>query len=99
VLAFSTPIDCTHSIRAYLPGATRTASTKTDPAGYEAKQKQRYMERKVREWKRREALALDDAASVRARGKVREWQAALREHVDRHDLKRLRYREQINLAT
>lgn len=91
--------NCTHSVAAYIPGATSTAAGRSNPDGYEAKERQRAMERKVREWKRRQALALDDQAAARAAAKVREWQAALREHVDAHDLKRLRYREQINLAT
>lgn len=91
--------NCTHSIRLFLPGLTKTGTAKSDPEGYAAKQRQRAMERKVREWKRREVLALDDAAAARARGKVRDWQRALREHVDANDLKRLSRREQIGVAT
>jgi hypothetical protein len=91
--------NCTHSVRLYVPGVTRTGGATSDPGGYEAKQRQRAMERRVREWKRREALALDDAAAARARAKVRDWQRALREHVDANDLKRLSRREQINVAT
>lgn len=87
--------NCTHSIRAYLPGATSTARPKSDPEGYEAKQRQRAMERKVREWKRREELALTPEVGARARAKVRDWQGAIRDHVDANDLKRLRRREQI----
>lgn len=90
--------NCTHSHSLYLPGATSTKPAKADPDGYAAKQRQRAMERKVREWKRREALALDDAAKAQARAKVRDWQSALREHVDANDLKRLTRREQIGRA-
>lgn len=91
--------NCTHSQSLFLPGATTVARPTSDPAGYDAKQRQRAMERKVREWKRREALALDDAARAQARAKVRDWQKALRQHVDEHDLKRLSRREQIGVAT
>ena len=91
--------NCTHRVTAYLPGATKLDAAQHDAAGYRAKQRQRALERKVREWKRRENLALTDEARARARGKVRDWQAALREHVDTNDLKRLRYREQIGSAT
>ncbi len=91
--------NCTHSIKLYVPGATRLREPVSDPEGYEAKQRQRAMERHVRAWKRREALALDDAAAARARAKTREWQRALREHVDANDLKRLSRREQIDRAT
>lgn len=91
--------NCTHSQSLFLPGASSTAAPRSDPAGYDAKQQQRGLERKIREWKRREALALDDAARASARGKVRDWQKALREHVDANDLKRLSRREQIGVAT
>lgn len=87
--------NCRHATSAYLPGVTRPLHPETNPEGYEAAQRQREMERRVRHWKRRQELALDGAASDRAAGKVREWQAALRDHVDAHDLKRLRYREQV----
>lgn len=91
--------NCRHSVSAYLPGATVVKPAKQEPAGYEAVQRQRAMERKVREWKRRGALALDDDTARRAAVKVREWQSALREHVDANDLKRLRHREQVGTAT
>lgn len=91
--------NCTHSVYAYQTGVGRPRGVTYDPEGYEAKQRQRAMERRIREWKRREAVALDDAAAARARAKVRDWQGALREHVDGNDLKRLRRREQINVAT
>lgn len=91
--------NCAHNLTAVLPGATVLKPAVHDAAGYEAKQRQRALERKVREWKRREALALDDAAAARARAKVRAWQAALREHVAANDLKRLSRREQIDVAT
>lgn len=90
--------NCTHSISLFQIGVGRPTGVTYDPEGYDAKQRQRAMERKIREWKRREALALDPAAAAKARGKVREWQAALRDHIDAHDLKRLRRREQIDFA-
>lgn len=90
--------NCTHSFGIFLPGATPQPRPVSDPAGYEAKQRQRAFERKVREWKRREALALDDAARASARAKVRDWQRALREHVASNDLKRLTRREQVGTA-
>lgn len=89
--------NCTHSARLYVPG-TRRKPAVSDPEGYEAKQRQRAIERHIRDWKRREAIALDDAAKASARAKVRDWQQALRDHVDEHDLKRLRRREQIGVA-
>lgn len=90
--------NCRHSLSAYLPGATKPRTVERDPGGYEAVQRQREIERRIRSWKRRQSLALDDAAAAQASRKVRAWQAALREHVDAHDLKRLRYREQVGAA-
>ncbi|MFI6909889.1 phage minor capsid protein [Nonomuraea sp. NPDC050394] len=90
--------NCTHSTSLYLPGVTRVDNAVHDPDGYEAKQRQRAIERHIRKWKRRSAGALDPLAKRRADTKVREWQTALRAHIDEHGLKRLRYREQIGRA-
>ena len=90
--------NCTHRLVAYLPGATKLKAT-PNADGYEAKQRQREIERRIRSWKRREQLALTDEAAAGARRKVRQWQGALRQHVDANDLKRLRHREQIGTAT
>ncbi|MEU5945130.1 phage minor capsid protein [Micromonospora sp. NPDC047465] len=89
--------NCTHSLRAYLPGATRRPARPTaNPAGYEAKDRQRAIERQIRRWKEREAGALDDVGKATAAAKVRQWQAAMRDHLAANpELKRLRYREQV----
>lgn len=93
--------NCRHSLSIYLPGVTRIPTDTADPEGDAARQKLRYLERGVRSWKLREAGALDDDAARHARGKVREWQAAIREHVaatEHLGINRLRVREQINLG-
>jgi len=89
--------NCTHSLRAFLPGATRRpAKPTTNARGYEAKERQREIERQIRKWKEREAAALDPAAKATAAAKVRQWQATMRDHLAKHpELKRLPYREQI----
>jgi hypothetical protein len=89
--------NCTHSLRAYLPGATRRPARPTaNPKGYEAKERQRAIERQIRKWKEREAAALTPEAKAGAVAKVRQWQAEMRAHLARNpELKRLRYREQI----
>lgn len=63
---------------------------------YEASQKQRYMERQVRKWKR-EQVALDAAGqdTGEARKKIREWQGQLRDFTNQTGLKRQNAREQI----
>lgn len=85
---------CTHSIRAYLPGATRRVRPHANPGGYEAKQRQREIERQIRHWKERQGSALDPTAAAAAGRKVAEWQGVMRSHLTDHpELKRLRYRE------
>jgi len=91
--------NCGHGIDPYVEGLTDASELQHgDDERYAARQQQRYLERGVRTWKRREAAAFDEVSKRRAAIKVREWQARLREHVDAHDLKRLRYREQTRKA-
>lgn len=91
--------NCRHTVAPYIEGMTRAGTYQEgDPERYAAEERQRYLERGVRYWKRREAVALDEAHAAAARAKVREWQWRVREHVAAHDLPRLRYREQIAKA-
>ncbi|MCZ7376538.1 phage minor capsid protein [Micromonospora sp. WMMC250] len=93
--------NCTHALRAYIPGATkRPAGQLANPKGYEAKDRQRAIERQIRHWKEREIGALDDVDKAYAAGKVRQWQAAMRQHLAANpELKRLTYREQIGAGS
>lgn len=91
--------NCRHSLSAYLPGATTLPTPSRTPGGYEAQQRQREIERRIRKWKGREAAALDDDAAVSARAKVKEWQAVMRGHLADHEyLKRQTNRERIGVA-
>lgn len=90
--------NCRHSFSAYQPGITRSFGETADPEGDQARQQLRYLERKVREWKRREAAAVDDDAKKAARAKVREWQGAIREHVASTSARRQPDRERITGA-
>lgn len=87
--------NCRHSLGLYVPGLTEHPTSTEDPAGDEARQQQRYLERGVRRWRRAEAVALDDGARRRAALKRKEWTGRLDDHVARHDLKRLRSRERL----
>lgn len=88
--------NCRHSTSAYTPGITRAEQAEPDPAGYEAGQRQREIERHIRKYKRRAAAAVDDTARKAAEKKVRQWQAAMRDHLAAHpDLRRNRTRERI----
>lgn len=90
--------NCRHSISAYLPGVTKPITNTADPQGDRDRQHLRALERKVREWKRREEGALTPQARAQARARVRAYQARIREHVDATGLHRQRHREQIGAA-
>jgi hypothetical protein len=90
--------NCRHALGLFVEGLTKPLTDTADPAGDRARQQQRYLERGVRRWKRVEAAALDSQAAQSARGKARQWQARLREHVNANDLKRLPARERIGSA-
>jgi len=89
--------NCRHSVRAFLPGVTKLPPQPTaDKLGDEARQRQRAIERTIRRYKERELGALTPEGKAAARGKVRLWQAQMRDHLAAHPaLKRLPYREQI----
>lgn len=91
--------NCRCNIGIYLPGTSSTVVHRPDPAGYEAQQEQRRLERRIRDAKRRDALALDDVAAAKAGRQVRAAQADLRAHLAAHpELKRQPGREQIGRA-
>ncbi|WP_406013044.1 phage minor capsid protein [Streptomyces sp. NBC_00984] len=87
--------NCRHSVSSYTPGITRTEDAESDPAGYQAGQRQREIERHIRKHKNRAAAATTPEGKRAAEAKVRQWQGAMREHLAAHpDLRRLRHREQ-----
>lgn len=90
--------NCTHNLSGYVHGATKTGATDDNPKGYEAQQQQRAMERQVRKWHRREAVAVTPEAKRAAAAKVRGWQEALRAHVAANDLPRKPYRERFDVT-
>jgi hypothetical protein len=86
---------CRHSVSLYQEGITRPMGDVADPEGYEATTKLRYLERKVRESKRMEAAAMDDAARLKAMRRKRSYQAKIREHVSTTSAKRQPHRERL----
>ncbi|MEV4472816.1 phage minor capsid protein [Nonomuraea sp. NPDC049504] len=71
--------NCGHSLNAYLPGVSRPAPVVESKATYKDSQRQRYLERKVRENKRRAAVALDDDARAKADAKMADYQRQLKD--------------------
>lgn len=92
--------NCRHSLSLYLPGVTtRPPDHPTPGTTYKDTQRQREIERHIRQWKRRQAAAMDDEARAKAAAKVRAWQKAAREHVAAHEhIVRQPAREQIGRA-
>ncbi|WP_408895931.1 phage minor capsid protein [Nocardioides sp. R1-1] len=90
--------NCTHNLSGYVHGATKRGQADANPKGYADRQEQRRLERGVREWKRREAVALTPEAKRAARAKVREWQARVADHTAATGLPRKRNRESVTAA-
>lgn len=90
--------NCGHTIdlyqRGFTPPPPSEEERKADVARYEVLQQQRGMERNLRAWKRREAVAITPDAQRKAHQKVREHQAQLRSFTQQHNTRRLYHREQ-----
>lgn len=66
---------------------------------YDAQQKQRYIERNIRNWKRRAGSSLTEKDKRIANKKVREWQAKQRNHLNENTFLPRKYsREQVTRA-
>lgn len=92
--------NCKHRDVAYTPGDEKPDTPETTPEEnkrqYEATQRQRQIERTIRRWRKREAVALTPDEAALAKRKVKDWQAAQREHVGSHSfLSRFYHREQL----
>lgn len=91
--------NCRHPLTVYIPGVTRIPKASDfdqTKSNYEAEQRQRYIERKIRAWKRQEALSVDRAEKAKAKAKVRMWQGIMREHLrDQPQLRRNPQREKL----
>lgn len=88
-------VNCRHSEGAYIPGFTSNQPEVVDEAEnerqYKALQRQRQIERNIRQWKKREAVALTPEQQAYARRKVRNWQATQRDHIKTHSYLTRRY--------
>lgn len=89
--------NCRHSLATFFPGINSLPKPVDDEqavAKYDAEQKQRYMERQIRMYKRLREGSLDELNQFRYEKKVMEWEGRLKEHLEEHDyLRRDRTRE------
>lgn len=92
--------NCRHSLSLYLPGVTSRPASPPHPGGatYEDTQQQRYLERQVRQWKRRAAVAMNEDGRRTATARVRIYQGRIRQLTAEKDLPRRPAREQIGRA-
>jgi len=58
---------------------------------YQAEQQQRYIERQIKTWKRREMVSLDSSAQRKAHQKVLDWQSRQRTHINDNPFLRRKY--------
>ena len=93
-------VNCRHTWYPFLPGISeqrfKPYEEQENQEQYEAQQEQRYIERNIRSWKRREAadegLGIEDSI---ASNKVKGWQSRMHEHIEDTGLTRQYAREQI----
>lgn len=91
---------CRHSTALYQPGVTQRPSpaATADPVGDAARQRLRYLERRVRAARRREAAAMDPMARAKAQADIRAGQKRIRAHVATTPAKRQPHRERLVLT-
>lgn len=89
--------NCRHTLATFFPGISSVPKPVEDDKAverYDAEQKQRYMERQIRKYKRLQAGSVDEVNELRYKKKVKEWQNRLEEHLQQNDfLRRDRTRE------
>ena len=74
-------VNCRHTLTAYTPGVELPDDVDATEEDFFTEQQQRHNERMIRQWKRREAAAMDDRAREDAKKRVRFWQARQRQHL------------------
>lgn len=88
--------NCRCKLVSYLPGLSIPAAATTyNPEREQARERQRELERRIRDKKRRQALTDSLSAKRTYAAQIRAIQADLRQHITDHDLPRKRYREQL----
>ncbi|WP_195259345.1 phage minor capsid protein [Clostridium paraputrificum] len=83
--------NCRHSITTFFPGITNLPKVPDGKEAiklYEAEQKQRYLERQIRKWKRIETGSVYEENKIKAANNVRKLQNRLKQHIkDNNELR------------
>ena len=89
--------NCRHSITTFFPGITNLPKVPDGKEAiklYEAEQKQRYLERQIRKWKRIEAGTVDLESQQMAHRKVKELSKSLKDHLEKYNQLRRNYKRE-----
>ena len=82
--------NCRHTLTGYIDGLTRIRTYSQDDAGFKVTQEQRYNERMIRKWKRRQAVAITSVDALQAVNYIKEYQARqrklLEEYAGKYDM-------------
>ncbi len=96
-------VNCRHTHWAFFPGFSvepkRLVDDEENSRIYELSQEQRYYERMIRKWKKKQAAYEglgDDEGALECKHKVKEWQSKLQEFIDKNpEMKRDYARERV----
>lgn len=94
--------NCRHTVTTFFPGITQLPTPQDGEEAikvYEAEQKQRYMERQIRKWKRIELGSTDLKNQQIAHKKVNDWSKSLKEHLNNNKALRRNYNREEELET
>ena len=97
--------NCRHVITGYIEGLTDLTPPENGgtPEQYAYTQRQRYHERQLRAWKRREAVALDEKEKAKAQAKIKEYNnkqtELLKEYKDKFGMTLRREKNRENLTS
>ncbi len=73
--------NCGHVATMYIPGYTSPVAKKIgNPDGYERKQRLNEINRTIKKWERRKAIAVTDQDKRLANAKIKEWRQIRRDH-------------------
>lgn len=89
---------CGHRANSYFEGITKPLGKTADPDGYEQRETQRALERRIRKWKKRKAVAITDIEKKQANKKLAYWEQQMDEFTTRTGRRRKTEREGITRA-
>ena len=77
--------NCTHTVGVYVSGLTKPLRGTANPQGYDLRQTQRYHERQIRKWKRRQSVANTSEAQAHSAAHLRTARGKYKTFVDSED--------------